>query len=146
MSPNEVNSQNEQRLLDTVYNYKRMLKTSSMTGPAASRRRSEFKVNDWVRISKYRYIFDKGYTPNWTAEIFKITKVQYHNDPITYLLKDYQNNEIKGCFYAEELQAVKYPDVHLYEKIVERRKGEVLVKWFGYGPEHNTWIPEKNLL
>ena len=31
-----------------------------------------FKVGDKVRISKYkRKVFDKGYTPNWTEEIFQ---------------------------------------------------------------------------
>ena len=31
----------------------------------------KFKVGDRVRISKYkRKTFDKGYTPNWTEEIF----------------------------------------------------------------------------
>ena len=44
------------------------------------------KVSDKVRISKYeRKIFDKGYTPNWTEEIFLINKIQSTN-PITYRL------------------------------------------------------------
>ena len=31
----------------------------------------KFAVGDKVRISKYkRKVFDKGYTPNWTEEIF----------------------------------------------------------------------------
>lgn len=154
MSPNEVDSQNEQNLLDTVYNYKRKM-TTSETGTSATttagaaarrRRRSEFKVDDHVRISKYRYTFNKAYTPNWTTEIFKIKKVQYHTNPITYLLEDYQGFKIEGAFYPEELQSVKHPDVYLYEKILGRRKGEVRVKWLGFGPEHNQWIPEKNIL
>ena len=39
-----------------------------------------FKVGDKVRISKYkRKVFDKGYTPNWTEEIFLIDKIQSTN-------------------------------------------------------------------
>ena len=35
----------------------------------------KFKVSDKVRISKYkRKVFDKGYTPNWTEEIFRSIK------------------------------------------------------------------------
>ena len=35
----------------------------------------KFKVGDKVRISKYkRKVFDKGYAPNWTEEIFLIDK------------------------------------------------------------------------
>ena len=35
----------------------------------------KFKVGDTVRISKYKNIFAKGYTPNWSEEIFVIKKV-----------------------------------------------------------------------
>ena len=44
----------------------------------------KFTVVDKVRISKYkRNVFDKGYTPNWTEEVFIINKIQY-TKPITY--------------------------------------------------------------
>ena len=36
----------------------------------------KFKVGDKVRISNYkRKVFDKGYTPNWTEEIFVVDKI-----------------------------------------------------------------------
>ena len=45
---------------------------------------SKFKVGDKVRISKYkRKVFDKGYTANWSEEIYIVDKIQYTN-PITY--------------------------------------------------------------
>lgn len=48
----------------------------------------KFKVGDKVRVSKYkRKVFDKGYTPNWTGEVFLIDKIQT-TIPITYKLKD----------------------------------------------------------
>lgn len=141
MSPNEVNSDNEQHLLDTVYNYKRSIKIDEL-----HRRNAAFKVGDHVRLSKYRMLFDKAYTPNWTTEIFKIRKVQYHTNPITYLLSDYQDNDIKGSVYAEELQSVKHPNVYLVEKIIRKRNGQAYVKWLGFGSEHNSWIPEKDIL
>lgn len=34
--------------------------------------KTKFHVGDFVRISKYRNVFAKGYHPNWTTEIFKI--------------------------------------------------------------------------
>ena len=48
---------------------------------------SKFKVDDRVRKSKFKNIFAKGYTPNWSSEIFIVDKV---NDtvPYTYNLKD----------------------------------------------------------
>ena len=48
---------------------------------------NSLNVNDTVRISAYKGIFDKGYKKNWTLEIFTIDKVQ-DTKPITYLLKD----------------------------------------------------------
>ena len=52
-----------------------------------NKKRSRFKVGDGVRISKFKNIFAKGYTPNWSSEIFIVDKV---NDtvPYTYNLKD----------------------------------------------------------
>ena len=61
--------------------------------------------NDSVRISAYKGIFDIGYKKNWTMKIFTIDKVQ-DTKPITYLLKDKNNEKIKGCFYDQELQKV----------------------------------------
>ena len=51
-------------------------------------------------------MFDKGYTPNWTEEIFLVDKIQPTN-PITYTLKDLNNEEIQGCFYEPELLKAK---------------------------------------
>ena len=36
----------------------------------------EFKVGDNVRISKYKNISAKGYTPNWSEEVFVIKKIK----------------------------------------------------------------------
>ena len=64
---------------------------------------SRFKVGDRVRISRYKNIFAKGYTPNWSKEIFIVDKI---NDtvPYTYNLKDLNDEEIIGSFYDKELQ------------------------------------------
>lgn len=153
MTPNEVNRRNEHKLLSTVYNYKQLETSSSKPVQHFSgilqnlkRRIAHFKVGDYVRLSKYRMLFDKGYTPNWTTEIFKVRKVQYNTNPITYLLSDYQNTDIKGSVYAEELQRVMHPKIYLVEKIIRKRNGQAYVKWLGFGSEHNSWISEKDLL
>ena len=66
-------------------------------------KRSRFKVGDRVRISKFKNIFAKGYTPNWSREIFIVNKI---NDtvPYTYNIKDLNDEEITGSFYDRELQ------------------------------------------
>ena len=64
---------------------------------------SRFKVGDRVRISRYKNILAKGYTPNWSKEIFIVDKI---NDtvPYTYNPKDLNDEEIIGSFYDKELQ------------------------------------------
>ena len=47
----------------------------------------KFKVGDHVRISKYKSIFAKGYTPNWSEEIFIIKKIK-NSVPWTYVISD----------------------------------------------------------
>ncbi|XP_046751326.1 uncharacterized protein LOC124414422 [Diprion similis] len=74
-----------------------------------SNRKRKFKVGDRVRISKYKNVFEKGHTPNWTTEIFTVSEVKNTNPP-TYKLTDYQDHSIEGGFYEEELSKVKYPD------------------------------------
>ena len=67
---------------------------------------SRFKVGDRVRISKFKNIFAKGYTPNWSKGMFIVNKI---NDtvPYTYNLKDLNDEEIIGSFYDRELQKTK---------------------------------------
>ena len=36
----------------------------------------KFKVGDPVKISKYKNIFAKGYTSNWSEEVFVIKKIK----------------------------------------------------------------------
>lgn len=106
--PVEVSKRNEKEILKSAYSH---LKTID---PA----KGKFTVGDSVRISKYREVFKKGYTPSWSNEIFKIRKVLLTN-PRTYLLRDEDGNDIQGAFYQPELQMVKYPDVFLIEKVIK---------------------------
>jgi len=63
----------------------------------------KFKIGDKVRISRMKAIFEKGYLPNWTEELYVIDKVQ-KTIPPTYKLKDLLGEEIEGSFYEKELQ------------------------------------------
>ena len=62
----------------------------------------KFKVGDNVRISKYENIFDKGYTPNWSEEVFVINEIK-NIVPWTYIISDLNGEEITGSFYGKEL-------------------------------------------
>ena len=63
----------------------------------------KFKVGDHVRISKYKNIFAKSYTLNWSEEIFVIGEVK-NTFPRTYVINDLNGEEIIGTFYEKELE------------------------------------------
>lgn len=83
-----------------------------------------FKVNDTVRISKYKTLFQKGYTPNFSNEVFKIRLVKSTN-PVTYALEDEKGNLIKGWFYEPEIAKSRVGNVYLVEKILKTRGSKV---------------------
>ena len=60
----------------------------------------KFKDGDHVRISKYKNIFAKGYTPNWSEEVFVISKIK-NTVPWTYVINDVNVEEIIGTFYEK---------------------------------------------
>ena len=57
----------------------------------------KFKVGDHVRMSKYKNIFAKGYTPNRSEEVFAIKKIK-NTVPWTYVIDDLNGEEITGTF------------------------------------------------
>ena len=106
-----------------------------------------FAIGDKVRISKYKsQVFDKGYTPNWTEEIFVIDKV-LPAKPVTYNIVDLMGESIKGSFYEQELQKAKQQTFRI-EKVIRRdnKKKMALVKWSGYPDKFNSWVSSKDLV
>lgn len=107
-------------------------------------RRAKFKVGDRVRVSKNKQTFEKGYTPNWSTEIFTVDRVM-KTVPFTYRLKDYQNQPISGGFYEEELLKTKYPDIYLIEKVLRKRGDHYYVKWLGFDETHNSFVHKDDM-
>jgi len=58
---------------------------------------AKLKTGDKVRILKKKGLFEKGFTTNWTEEVFTVSKIQ-RNDPVTYKITDYNGEEIQGTF------------------------------------------------
>lgn len=109
------------------------------------------KIGDLVRLSKYKAIFDKGYTRNWTREIFIIIDVLlFHNIPV-FVVKDQNGEIIKGTFYQYELQKVLNQETSIFkiEKILESRKinntTQFLVKWTNLSNQFNSWIESEDI-
>ena len=101
----------------------------------------KFKIGDNVRISKYKNIFAKGYTPNWSEEVFVIKKIK--NTALwTYLIIDLDGEEIVGTFYENELQNTNQEEFGI-EKVIKRKGGKLYVKWKGHNNSFNSWIEKK---
>ena len=63
----------------------------------------KFKIDNHVRISKYKKKFAKGYTPNWSEGNFVIKKVK-NIVSWTCVINDINGEEIVRTFYEKELQ------------------------------------------
>ena len=93
-------------------------------------KKSKFKVGDHVRISKYKYIFAKGYTPNWSEKIFVIEKVE-ETVPCTYVINDLNGERSIGIFYEKELQKTNQKEFRI-EKVNKKKGNKLYVKRRGY--------------
>ena len=101
----------------------------------------KFKVGDHVRISKYENIFAKGYTTNWSEEVFVASKVK-NTVPWTYFVSDLNGEEITGSFYEKELQKTSQVKFTI-ENVFKRKDDKLYVKWKGYDIRFNSWVDKK---
>ena len=138
MSPVEASKKkNEKKVWNNLYGDLIFLKPG----------KPKFKIGEQVRISKYkRKVFDKGYTPNWTEEIFVIKQI-IPTKPVTYNIVDLMGESIKGSFYEKELQKAKQQTFRI-EKVIRRdnKKKMALVKWSGHPDKFNSWVRQRDLV
>ena len=80
----------------------------------------KFKVGNHVRISKYKNIFAKRYTPNWSEEVFVIKEVK-NTVPWTYVINDLNGEKIIGRIYEKELQKTNQQEFSI-EKVIKKTK------------------------
>lgn len=97
MAPINVNKSNSEQVSINLYGFD--IKKDN----EPDKKEIRFKAGDYVRIAKYKGVFDKGYTRNWTNEIFIVKKV-FMNNQITYEIEDLNGEIIEGKFYEKELQ------------------------------------------
>ena len=80
----------------------------------------KFKVGNHVRILKYKNIFSKGYTPNWSEEVFVVSKIK-NTVPWTYFISDLNGEPITGTFYEKKLQKIRQEKYRI-EKVLKKRR------------------------
>ena len=144
MSPIEVNETNEKIVFKNIYG------VSSVREYILSKNvKPKLRVGDKVR-KKYELIhIDKGYYPNWSDELFTVTKSIKGKTKPMYNIRDYSGNTLPQKFYPEEIQKVK-ENLYRIEKIIkpERRNGikGYIVKWLNYSSDHNSWVSEADIV
>ena len=102
------------------------------------------KIGDHVRISKYKNIFAKVDTPNWSEEVFVNKKVK-NTVPWTSVINDLNGEGITGTFYEKDLQKTNQKEFRL-EKAIKRKGDKLYVTWKGYNSLFNSWIDKKDLV
>ena len=103
----------------------------------------KFKVGDDVRISKYQNIFVKGYTLNWSEEVFVVSEIKI-TVPWTYVINDLIREKIIGTFYEKELQKTNQKELRTEKAI--KKGGKSYIKWNGCDNSFNSWIDKKDLV
>uniref|UniRef100_A0A914HF70 Chromo domain-containing protein n=1 Tax=Globodera rostochiensis TaxID=31243 RepID=A0A914HF70_GLORO len=141
MRPVDVNFKNAEALRQKLYD----------NAAKIPRRGPKFKVGDRVRIEKYKHVFQKGYLPRFTVEVFTVAEVHSERSPVVYRLRDDKNEIIKGWFYANDLCKTLENKEQMYdiEKIIKKKKqhgvDHVFVKWKGFNARFNSWIPASSV-
>ena len=135
MAPRDVTRAEERQVWQRLYG-KRL----------ARRVRPQWKPGDRVRLQKQHRPFEKGYLPGWTEEVFIIDRA-VPGPVATYKIKEWDGEPIEGTFYEQDVQKVDVPDDALFrvEKVLQRRRQEVKVRWKGWPKKYDSWIPKSSL-
>ena len=96
----------------------------------------KFKVADHARISKYKNIFAKGYTPNWSEEVFVLNEVK-NIVPWTYVINDLNGEENIGKVSEKELQKTNQQEFRI-EKVINKKGDKLYVKWKCYNSSFDS--------
>lgn len=141
MRPVDVTPENAQQVWQKLYGGEFDIKKKV---------KSKFKKGDYVRMSRGKGLFEKGYIQNWGDEILEVDEVKKQGKPIQYKVKDEKGNRFKGNFYEQELTRVRKEAGTQYriEKVLRKKKladgtYEILVRFIGY-PNDTHWIHESD--
>jgi hypothetical protein len=134
MKPKQVRKKHEKMLLERIFQNK-----------TEKKEKIKYKVGDVVRINRIKQEFEKGYTGNWSTELYKITKVRKTKPP-TYHIEDMNGQIILGVFYNQELARTRFPDIYLVERVIRYKDNgnKAYVKWLGF--KKSSWVNTKDIL
>ena len=98
----------------------------------------KFKVDDFVRVLKYKIIFAKVYVPHWSEEAFVFKKIK-NNVLWTNVIEDLDGEGVIGNFYKGELQKVNENKFRI-ETVIKRKGNKLYARRKGYDSSFNNSI------
>lgn len=131
MRPMDVNIGNANELWQKMY-----------ANTTRSKDKFRYKKGDTVQISKQKGVFEKGYLPNYTNEIFIIDKVKRGRVP-NYRLVDQKGEKILGKFYESEFSKTGFlNDEHIMGKVLDKRMRNGKMEYYVQVEGYNTpiWV------
>ena len=110
-------------------------------------KKPKFSIGDKVKVSLSKNTFEKGYTSNWSEQIYVIDDIKTSNVHY-YYLKDLSREKLDGTFYQEELLKtnMKENDLYIIEKIIKKVGNKYLVKWKGYDDSFNSYVNKNDIV
>ena len=131
--PSSVNKNNEDKIRKQLYSQEDIFI------------KFNYKIGDYVRISQEKKLFEKGYTPNWSEDIYIISNL-IPTEPPRYILKDLENNIYTYKFYSEELQKVLYEEFP-YDafEVINESSQNILIEKINSN-QKSKWVDKSNFL
>ena len=108
LPPQDVSSENRE------YVYKQLYPNRNITISC------KLKVGDRVRKIREKTDFEKGYTENWSEEIYVITEQRQSQSVCWYILSDLKGDKLPGIFYYYQLNLVSRNDNQLERKTTKQ--------------------------
>ena len=135
MKPVDASKKSNENIVRKNYNFK------------ITDEKPKFSIGDKVRVSLLKNTFEKGYTSNWSEQIYAIYDTKSSNVHY-YYLKDLNGNKIDGVFYEQELLKtnIKDNDLYIIERIIKKIGNKYLVKWRGYDDSFNSYVNKNDIV
>jgi hypothetical protein len=120
----------------------RRLDHGDQGGDQIQKKNSSLQENSLVRVAINKHVFEKGYTPIWSREIFKIKKVIYKRPFAVYVLEDLHGKQVTLRAYQHQLQKVNYEN---FDIILSKSNLYKPPKFLVYRNHQRMWLVKEQL-
>ena len=143
MKPSEVTLDTQHHAFNNLYGGKSYLELLTK----ARKKTSRITVGDFVRVKEEKTSFARGYTRNWSLQVYRIREVIASGQMHTYKIQDSQRKVLKRRFYANDLQVIAPPSNYI-RKVINKRTRNGSIEYFVEWEDRNvqsSWIKESDI-